>query len=111
MNPLQPLMDFGNAVVHFLASGLLWLITGFVDLIWGVLYIVVSGLLSVVSGFVSLIDLSTIIANLTASWGLLPTQIVWVISHSGLAQCLSIIGYAYMARMLLNLIPAEFTRV
>lgn len=111
MNPFQPIMDALNAVVHFLGSGLQWLMSGFVDLLWGVLYIVVSGLLTVVSGFVSLIDLSTIITSLSSSWGLLPTQINWIIANSGLAQCLAIIGYAYLARMLINLIPATFTRV
>jgi hypothetical protein len=77
----------------------------------GILYVVVDGLLTVVTGFVSLIDLSTIISSLTSSWGLLPPQIVWIISHSGLEQCLAIIGYAYLARMLLNLIPATDTRL
>jgi len=111
MSPFQPIMDALNAVVHFLGSGLQWLMSGFVDLIWGVLYIVISGLLTVVSGFVSLIDLSTIITSLSSSWGLLPTQICWVIAHSGLSQCLAIIGYAYLIRMTLNLIPGAFTRV
>lgn len=111
MNPFEPIMDALNAIGGLLASGLEWLLNGLVELLWGVLYVVVDGLLTVVSGFVSLIDLSTVIANLTSSWGLLPPQIVWIISHSGLAQCLAIIGYAYLARMLLNLIPSTFTRV
>ena len=111
MSIFQPIMDALNGLVGIFVSALTWLMSGFVDLIWGVLYIVVSGLLTVVSGFVSLIDLSTVIANLTSSWGLLPSQITWVISNSGLAQCLAIIGYAYLARMILNLIPATFTRV
>lgn len=111
MNPFQPIMDALNALVGVIASGLQWVLSGFVDILWGVLYIVVDGLLTVVSGFVSLIDLSTIIANLTSSWGLLPPQIVWIISATGLSQALGIIGYAYLARMLLNLIPSTFTRV
>jgi hypothetical protein len=108
---LNPIMSFCNAVVSILASGFTWLINGIVKVIWGVLYVIVDGLLTVVSGFVSLIDLSTVIASLTASWGLLPPTIVWVITQSGLAQCLAIIGYAYLIRMLLNLIPATFTRI
>lgn len=111
MNPFQPIMDALNALGGLLASALLWLLNGFVELIWGVLYVVVDGLLTVVSGFVSLIDLTTVITNISANWGLLPPQIVWIISHTGLAQCLGIIGYAYLARMLLNLIPSTFTRV
>ena len=111
MNPLQPIMDALNAFIHFWNTALTWLMSGFVDLLWGVLYIVIDGLLTVVSGFISLIDLSTLITNLTASWGLLPAQIVWIISSSGLAQCLAILGYAYAIRMIINLIPATFTRI
>jgi hypothetical protein len=107
----NPIMAFCNAVVSFFGDGLLWIINGFVNVIWGILYVVIDGLLSVVTGFVSLIDLSTIITKLTSSWGLLPDQVVWIINQSGLAECLSIIGYAYLTRMILNLIPAEFTRV
>lgn len=111
MNPFQPIMDALNGLVNIINTGLKWVLDSFVELIWGILYVVVDGLLTVVTGFVSLIDLSTIISSLTSSWGLLPPQIVWIISHSGLEQCLAIIGYAYLARMLLNLIPATFTRL
>lgn len=107
----NPIMSFCNAVVSILASGLTWLINGFVKVIWGVLYVIVDGLLTVISGFVSMIDLSTVFTKLTSSWGLLPDQIVWAITQSGLAQCLAIIGYAYLIRMLLNLIPGVFTRI
>lgn len=111
MNPFQPIMDALNSLGGLLASGLKWLLDGMVELIWGILYVIIDGLLTVVTGFVTLIDLSTIITNLTSSWGLLPPQIVWIITNTGLAQCLAIIGYAYGIRMLLNLIPATFTRV
>lgn len=111
MNPFQPIMDALNALVNIILSGLAWVVNAFVELIWGILYVVVDGLLTVVSGFVSLIDLSTVIAHLTSSWGLLPPQIIWIIDHTGLAQALAILGYAYLARMLLNLIPSTFTRV
>lgn len=111
MSPFQPIMDALNAIGGLIASGIEWLLNGLVDLFWGVLYVVVDGLLTVVSGFVSLIDLSTVITNISSSWGLLPPQIVWIITHTGLAQCLGIIGYAYLTRMLLNLIPSTFTRV
>lgn len=111
MNPFEPIMDGLNSLGGIIAAGLKWLIDGMVELIWGILYVIVDGLLTVVSGFVSVIDLSTLLTNLTSSWGLLPAQIVWIISHTGLAQCLAIIGYAYGIRMLLNLIPATFTRI
>jgi hypothetical protein len=107
----NPIMSFFNVVVSIISSALTWLVSAVVKVIWGVLYVVIDGLLTVVSGFVSLIDLSNLIAHLTASWGLLPPTVVWVITQSGLAQCLAIIGYAYLIRMLLNLIPATFTRV
>jgi hypothetical protein len=104
-------MDALNAFVHFWNTALTWIMSAFVDLLWGVLYIVVDGLLTVVSGFVSLIDISTVVEHLASSWGLLPAQIVWIISGSGLAQCLAILGYAYLIRMIINLIPATFTRI
>jgi len=107
----QPILDALNGIAGIFGSALLWVVNSIVTVIWGVLYVVIDGLLTVISGFVSLIDLSTVITSLTASWGLLPAQIVWVISHSGLAQCLAIIGYAYVIRMILNLIPATFTRI
>lgn len=108
---LNPIMNFCNAIGQYIVSGLEWLLNGIVKVIWGVLYTVLDGVLTVITGFVSLIDLSTVTLELTSSWGLLPSQIVWFISQMGLAQALAIIGYAYIIRMLLNLIPATFTRV
>lgn len=107
----ESVLTFLNSVVGVIGSALTWVTDAIGSVLWGFLYLVISGLLSVVSGFVSLIDLSTIATNLTASWGLLPPQVVWVINQSGLADCLAIIGYAYIIRMTLNLIPSTFTRV
>lgn len=108
---MESIMSFINSFIDIIQSALQWIIDAIVKVLWGVLYVVVDGVLTVVTGFVSLIDLSTLVTKLTASWGLLPPSIVWIITQSGLAQCLAIIGYAYLIRMTLNLIPSTFTRV
>lgn len=108
---LNPIMSFCNAIGQYIVSGLEWLLNGVVKVIWGVLYTVLDGVLTVITGFVSLIDLSTILLQITGSWVLLPSQIVWFITQMGLAPALSIIGYAIIIRMMLNLIPGTFTRI
>jgi hypothetical protein len=107
----NPIMDALNGLAHLIWLPFQWLIDGIVTILWGVLYVVVDGLLSVVTALVSLIDISTLITNLTTSWGLLPSSVSWIIGQAGLAQALTIIGYAYIIRMTLNLIPATFTRL
>jgi hypothetical protein len=107
----NPIMDALNGLAHLLWLPFQWLINGIVTILWGVLYVIVDGLLSVVTAMISLIDISTLLTNLTSSWGLLPSSVTWIISQSGLAQALAIIGYAYAIRMVLNLIPATFTRI
>jgi len=107
----NPIMSALNGIASILWAIIQWVLNGIVVVLWAVLYVVISGLLSCVTAIVSAIDLSNVMANLSSSWGLLPSSVVWIITQSGLSQALAIIGYAYIIRMTLNLIPATFTRL
>lgn len=107
----SPIMNFLNSFFSIFVNFFTWLATSITTIIWGALYIVVDGLLTVVVGIVGLIDVSTLITSLASNWGLLPGPIIWFINQSGLPQAMAIVGYAYLIRMTMNLIPATFTRI
>jgi len=92
-------------------KGFTWVINGFFLLIRFTLFSIFDGLLVVIEGFFSALDLSSIAFNYAAAWGGLPTQLIWLITVTGIPQCLTLLGAAYMIRLLLNLIPSWATRV
>ena len=82
-----------------------------VYLIGQILGLVLDGALTVVSGVLSTLDLGEIAVNAASAWGNLDPTIAWLINASGVSAGLSMLGTAYLIRFVLNLIPAEFTRV
>lgn len=75
------------------------------------LYFVVDGLLTVVYAIVGALDVGTFIFNVGALWSGLPSQLIYIINAVGLPSGLSMLLYAIVIRMLLNLIPAAVTRI
>jgi hypothetical protein len=108
---LSPIMSFINGFVALLNSFFTWIADAITAVVWGSLYIIMDGLLTVIVGIIGLIDVSTIVSSLASSWGLIPAQLAWFINECGVPQAVALIAYAYGIRMLLNLIPATFTRV
>jgi hypothetical protein len=108
---LSPIMSFLNSFISIINSFVLWIANALTAILWGSLYIIMDGLLTVIVGIVGLIDVSTIVTSLASSWGIVPPVVIWFINQCGFPQAVALIAYAYGIRMLLNLIPAEFTRI
>lgn len=83
----------------------------FANIIFGLLYILMEGFLTVIEAFVGAIDVGNYITDVAAQWDLLPDVMVYLINGAGIPAALSIIGWAYVTRFILNIIPATFTRV
>lgn len=75
------------------------------------LYFVFDGLLTVVYSIVGALDVGSLVFNIGGLWAGLPSQLIYLINSIGLPSGLSIVLYAIVIRMLLNLIPAAVTRI
>lgn len=82
-----------------------------VDLFWGGVLIVLEGIFTIIEGIVDSIDLADLLAEQAASWGLVPDQTIYLLTALGIPAGVSIITYCIAIRMMLNLIPASFTRI
>ncbi len=103
--------DIVNGLASLLKAGFGWVATVLNYIISGFLYTVLSGIFTIITSLINAIDLSTVITTSFANWGLLPTQLVYLINALGIPQGLAMVTYAYIIRLGLNLIPAVFTRV
>lgn len=108
----------GQAIVNALAwfLGLLyeplqWVLDGIVYVALSLPYAILDGLLTVVTTFVSSLDFSAVVFQWSAGYALIPPSAVYVMTAIGFPQFVTLIGAAYVVRMLLNLIPAALTRV
>jgi len=108
---MDSIIQFLNSFASLIGSFFTWLADTLVSIIWGALYLIYDGFLTLIVAIVSAIDLSTLVTQTMASWGLLPDQLVYLINQVGVPQGLAILGYAYLIRMGLNLIPSVITRV
>lgn len=75
------------------------------------IYMIFDGFCTVVTGFISSLDLSALAFTQYAQWSNLPPQAIYLINQLALPQCASLIAGAMLVRMLLNLVPAAFTRI
>lgn len=103
--------DFINAFWSGLQAVLSWLLDGALYVLKAALYFPFDGLLTCISSFVSALDLSGILFTSATTWGALPPQLLYVLNQIALPQCLSLMLYAYIIRLTLNLIPAALTRI
>lgn len=76
-----------------------------------VIYCMLDGLFACVYVFFNALDLSTIAFDMAAEWSNVPDQLVWLINQCGIPQCVAVITGAMAIRLLLNIIPAAFTRI
>jgi hypothetical protein len=111
-------MSFFQTVVNWLTNffawmeqAFLWVLDGLAVILQFVVFTILDGLFLVVESIIAAIDLSAVVFNYAAAWSHLPDQLIWLINALGLPQCFTILGSAYLIRLLLNLIPSVFTRV
>ena len=104
-------LSFLNQVVTILFEVVMWLLNAVVWIFTKIIYFTLDGFFSVIIAFINGIDLNGVMPYIQSSWGTLPAQIIWLANAIGLPQGLGILASAYLIRMLLNLIPAVFTRI
>jgi hypothetical protein len=103
-----------NFVIDFfrLLKGLFsWMLDGFLFVFKTTFYQIYDGFLTVITAFVSSLDLGQLAFNSVATWGQLPPQMLYLINAVGFPQGLTLVAYAIIIRMLLNLIPSILTRL
>ena len=88
-----------------------WLLDGAIEVLKAVPYMIMDGILTCIEGIFNTFDFSTTIASAAGEWAHLPTQMIYIINAIGIPQGITMLVAAIGLRMLINLIPAEFTRV
>ena len=111
MSFFNVLLDWLSQVWSWVETGFKWILDGLILLVQFVVFTILDGLFLVIETFFSAINLSSITFNYAATWANLPEQLIWLISATGLPQCLTLLGGAYAIRLTLNLIPSWATRV
>ena len=105
------LPDWLNAFWDTLKSVLGWFLDSAGSLLLGVVKVLFDGFLTTIVLFVNALDWSTLLTKISVSWGALDPNIAYLLVNSGITTGLSVISYAIGIRVLLNLIPAAFTRI
>jgi hypothetical protein len=100
-----------NSLIDFLKSLAKYLLDGFIVVIKGTLYFIFDGLLTVIQLAITSIDIASLGISTALNWAGLPTQTIYLINKWGIPQAMIIVSGAIGIRMLINLIPAEFTRL
>ncbi len=108
---MQWLKDFINSFFEILLSGFEWLIEGVGQVLSYVGYMIYDGVLTVIYSFVAAIDFSETAFNMAAQYAGLPSQLIWMINQVDLPQFFSYITIGISIRLVINLVPAAFTRI
>lgn len=88
-----------------------WLLDGIIYIFLSIPYLLFKIFLSIIHGIVSVLNVGSFAVDLASGWGLLPSQLAFLIGQIGLDVGLSMLAFAYGIRFLLNLIPASVTRI
>jgi len=99
--------SFGAILMNILSTVFHW-IFAILGMVVGLIF---TGLLTIVFGIVSALDLGSWALNSASYWGYLDPTVSWLLVSTGVPTGLSMLGSAYVVRFVLNLIPAEFTRI
>lgn len=108
---MDAIISFINDLLNLLLSVAHWILDGAILVIQSALFFIFDGLLTTVTAIINALDLSGLIFTSLSTWGLMPEQMLYIINQVGLPQGLTMVFYAYLIRLTLNLIPAVFTRV
>jgi F0F1-type ATP synthase membrane subunit c/vacuolar-type H+-ATPase subunit K len=105
------IMDFINGFFHILQTILSWMLDGLMYVLKTALYFAWDGLLTAITGLFTALNVSNVLVSAASTWSAMPSQLLYLVNQIGIPQGLTILGYAYLIRMTLNLIPAAFTRI
>jgi F0F1-type ATP synthase membrane subunit c/vacuolar-type H+-ATPase subunit K len=105
------LLSFINGFWGIIVQVFQWLIQGVIYAVQMGLYVIWDGILTCMSTLISGLNLGNIATQTAAAWGLLPSQLAYLIEQSGIANGLGMIGTGIAVRMALNLIPSWITRI
>jgi F0F1-type ATP synthase membrane subunit c/vacuolar-type H+-ATPase subunit K len=105
------LLSFINGFWGIIVQVFQWLIQGVIYALQMGLYVIWDGILTCMSTLISGLNLGNIATQTAAAWGLLPSQLAYLIEQSGIANGLGMIGTGIAVRMALNLIPSWITRI
>jgi hypothetical protein len=101
---ISAIFTFFTNIFKYALDGCLWLIGK-------VFYIMFDGVLTAITAIFTAIDLSSIIGTYAMSWAGVPTQMIWFINAVSIPAGITMICAAIGIRMMINLIPAAFTRI
>lgn len=88
-----------------------WALDGCMFILKSAAYFIFDGLLTIIYSIVGALDLSSLVVNAAANWAALPSQAIYLVNALAIPQCISMMIYAIIIRMVVNLIPAAFTRI
>ena len=111
MSFFETLHSWLSSFWEMLLTGFTWILDSLLLALQFVFFSIIDGFFTVIETFFATLDLSALAFNYAAQWSSLPTQLVWLINGVGLPQGLTMLGGAYLLRLILNLIPSVFTRV
>lgn len=105
------LLNFINSIGNVLYDVVRWLLDGGIYVIQYGVYLILQAIFTVILALLNSLDLSFILLDWTGIWNQLPPQMLWFLHTVGFFQGLTMLGGAYGIRMLLNLIPANISRI
>lgn len=105
------LLSFVNSFWSVIVQVGQWIIAGVVYALQTGLYVIWDGLLTCMSTLIAGLSLGSLATQTAAAWGLLPSQVAYLLNQSGISNGLGMIGTGIAIRMALNLIPAWITRL
>lgn len=105
------LTDFINSFWEALYNTLTWFADGIIFCFQSSVYWVLDSFFTIILAFLGILDFSAFVQNITLSWVGLPSQLLYLVNTSYIPQGLTILGSAYLVRLLLNLIPGTITRL
>jgi hypothetical protein len=105
------LIDFFASFFDLLTSLFVAVLSPVFKVLGYLVYWICDGILYSFWLYLSTLDMSAVAFDWAARWAGLPPQLVYLVTAVGLPQCLLIISEAILVRFLINLIPAEFTRI
>jgi hypothetical protein len=89
-----------------------WLFLSIFNAFCDIVFFLIDVVLSTITTIIEAVDFAELSTLETFSeWSVLPDQVLWVLGYMNFGQCLSLLAGAYVIRLLLNLIPAAFTRI
>jgi hypothetical protein len=105
------LLSFVDAFWSSIVTVVQWFVSGIGYILQEALWTIFDGMLTCISAIIAGLNLGNLATLTASSWGLLPSQLCYLLVQSGISNGLGMIGTAITIRMTLNLIPSWLTRL